>query len=207
RADYNSREHIPNVRKKILIAPSWQPNNIVDSCLETLLDQLQDKDYDIIVRPHPQEVRLKKDYMESLKEKYTADNIEIQTDFSSNNPILEADLLITDWSGISWEYAFTTLRPILFINTPMKVMNPDYEKIPTVPLNILLRDQLGKDLDTDELSQTAETVDYLLDHTDEYHQKIDEIAHKYLYNLDHSKNVGADYIISAIQKKISAKKG
>ena len=207
RADYNSREHAPNVRKKILIAPSWQPNNIVDSCLETILDQLKDKDLDIIVRPHPQEVRLKKDYMESLKEKYTQENIEIQTDFSSNNPILEADLLITDWSDISWEYAFTTLRPILFINTPMKVMNPEYEKIPTVPLNILLRDQLGLNLDTTELSKTAETAEYLLSHTDEYHQKIDEIAHKYLYNLDHSKSVGADYIISAIQKKIAAKKG
>ena len=190
----------------MLIAPSWQNENIVDSCLEQLLDGLKGHDYDIIVRPHPQEVRLKKEYMEALKQKYEPAGIEIQTDFSSNNPLMEADLLITDWSGISWEYAFTTLRPILFINTPMKIMNPDYQRIKEVPLNIKLRDSLGKSLDLDQLDRAAETVDDLLSRTEEYHEKIDALAHTYLYNLDASAEVGGAYIIKAIQAKI-AKKG
>lgn len=199
RAEYNRTSHTVNQKKKILIAPSWQADNIIDSCLEKILDQLKGKDYEVIVRPHPQEVRLKQEYMAHLKEVYEPQGIEIQTDFSSNNPVLEADLLITDWSGISWEYAFTTLRPILFIDTPMKVMNPEYQKIDVVPLNILLRSELGKNLKLDELDQTAETVKYLLEHTDEYHQRIDELAHQYLYNLDHSAEVGGRFIIEALR--------
>ncbi|MGN0639065.1 MAG: membrane protein insertase YidC [Huintestinicola sp.] len=206
RKDYNSTEHKPNEKKKILIAPSWQKDNIIDNCLEELLDSLKGKGYDITVRPHPQEVRLKKEYMDALKEKYSSSEIEIQTDFSSNSPILEADLLITDWSGISWEYAFTTLKPILFINTPMKVMNPDYEAIGVTPLNILLRDKLGKSLDLDNLSETENTVDYLLTHTEEYRRQINDLAHEYLYNLDHSAEVGGRYIIRAVQNKIQEKK-
>ncbi|MBR4445795.1 MAG: YidC/Oxa1 family membrane protein insertase [Solobacterium sp.] len=199
RAQYDASEHTVNKKKKILIAPSWQNDNIIDSCLETILDQLKGHDYDVIVRPHPQEVRLKKQYMEQLKKVYEPQGIEIQTDFTSNNPILEADLLITDWSGISWEFAFTTRRPILFIDTPMKVMNPDYQKIDTVPLNILIRDKLGKHLKTDELDRTAETAAYLLDHTDEYHTEIEALAHQYLYHLDHSAEVGGAFLVDALR--------
>ncbi len=202
RAAYAGAEHPEHEIKKILIAPSWQKDNIVDSCLEQILDALKGKGYEIIVRPHPQEVRLKKEYMNALQAKYTSGDIEIQTDFSSNNPIMEADLLITDWSGISWEYAFTTLRPILFINTPMKIQNPEYQKIEEVPLNIKLRDQLGRSLDLDQLDQTADVVKDLLGHSKEYHDQIDGLAHTYLYNLDHSVEAGGRYIIQTIQKKI-----
>ena len=204
--NYNSLNSRENERKKILIAPSWQDKNIVDSCLEEILDALNDKDYDIIVRPHPQEVRIKKEYMDVLKQKYESGNITIQTDFSSNNPIMEADLLITDWSGISWEYAFTTCRPILFIDTPMKIMNPEYQKIDTVPLNILLRDKLGKSLKLDQLDQTAQSVDYLINHKEEYCEKIEALKKEYIYNLGTSAEEGANYIIKSIQEKI-AKRG
>ena len=205
RKNYANSEHKVNERKKILIAPSWQKDNIIDSCLEQLLDSLKNTDYEIIVRPHPQEVRLKKEYMESLKKKYEPDGIEIQTDFTSNNPVLEADLLITDWSDISWEYAFTTLRPVLYINTPIKVMNPEYRKIELTPLNILLRDKLGKSLDVEQLDKTAETADYLLAHTQEYRERIDALAHEYVYNLGSSSEAGARYIIKAVQNKLKKK--
>lgn len=206
RVKYQSTAHSENERKKILIAPSWQDKNIVDSCLEEILDALKDKDYEIIVRPHPQEVRLKKEHMEILKQKYASGNVIIQTDFTSNNPVMEADLLITDWSGISWEYAFTTYRPILFIDTPMKVMNPEYQKIDTVPLNILLRDKLGKSLKLDQLDEIAVTVEYLLEHTADYSKQIDALAHEYIFNLGQSAEVGAKYIIGSLQERI-AKKG
>jgi len=206
RATYQATEHKENQKKNILIAPSWQNENIIDSCLEEILEHLKGKEYEIIVRPHPQEVRMKKEYMESLKKKYAMDGIEVQTDFSSNNPIMEADLLITDWSDISWEYAFTTQRPVLFIDTPMKIMNPEYQKLKTEPINISLRNQIGKSLKLDQLNQIYNTVGYLIGHKDEYSEKIDFLAHKYIYHLGSSAEVGAGYLIETIQKKI-AKKG
>lgn len=205
RANYAKAEHKVNTRKKILVAPSWQKDNIIDSCLEQLLDNLKKTDCEIIVRPHPQEVRLKKEYMDSLKAKYEPDGIEIQTDFTSNNPVMEADLLITDWSDISWEYAFTTLRPVLYINTPMKVMNPEWEKIEYPPLNIFLRDQLGKSLDVDQLDKAADIAAYLLANTESYQEKINSLAHEYVYNLDSSAEVGARYMIKAVQNQVKKK--
>lgn len=207
RAQYAASAHDDKPGKKILIAPSWQKNNIVDSCLEEILDTLKGRGYQITVRPHPQEVRLKQAYMEQLEAKYAADrDVEIQTDFSSNSTVFEADLLITDWSGITYEYAFTTLRPVLFIDTPMKVMNPEYEKINTPPINIWMREVIGAVVKPGELEKLPEAVERLLSGRDEYRERIDSFVHEYVYNLGNSGEVGAKYIINEIQKKIKERK-
>lgn len=207
RAQYAASAHEDKPGKKILIAPSWQKDNIVDSCLEEILDTLKGRGHQITVRPHPQEVRLKQAYMEQLEAKYAADrDVEIQTDFSSNSTVFEADLLITDWSGITYEYAFTTLRPVLFIDTPMKVMNPEYEKINTPPINIWMREVIGAVVKPDELEKLPEAVERLLSGRDEYRERIDRFVHEYVYNLGNSGEVGAKYIINEIQKKIKERK-
>ncbi len=206
RAAYRAQTHPEGEGKKILIAPSWQKDNIIDSCLEVILDGLKDRGYEITVRPHPQEVRQKQGTMQALKQKYEPAGIRIQTDFTSDSPVTEADLLITDWSGISWEYAFTTLRPVLFINTPMKIMNPDYREIPTESVNLSLRDQLGKSLELGELDKTAETAAFLLENREQYRERIAALAERWIYHLDGAAEVGGNYLARSIQDKIRQKK-
>ena len=48
-------------------------------------------------------------------------------------------------------------------------------------------------------------VEDLLSRTEEYRQKIDELAHQYLYHLDASAPIGGAYIVSTIQEKIANK--
>lgn len=206
RADYAATEKAVHDRKTVLIAPSWQPDNIVDSCLEEMLDSLKDLDCRIIVRPHPQHVRHMPEKMESLKAKYGPLGIEIQTDFSSNSTVFEADMMITDWSSIAYEYAFTTCRPVLFIDTPMKVMNPEYKKIDVKPINIWMREEIGTVVAPDHMNEVAGAVKKLIENSDQYHEKIDRFVHEYVYNLGSSAQIGADYIISAIQAKIQKRK-
>ena len=199
-ADFNSKPHPKNETPKILIAPSWQPDNIVDSCAEKLLDQLNGQPYEVILRPHPQQVRHEPEKFELMKQKYAdSKNIEIQTDFSSNNPIMEADLLITDWSDISWEYAFVTLRPILFINTPMKIMNPEYDRIATKPINITLRSELGKAIEPDAVDGAAAIIADMLSRREEYRENIERVRGEHLYNIGKSAKLGGKYIIKSIE--------
>lgn len=207
RADYEQLGVSEHDKKRILIAPSWQKDNIVDSCLEKILDNLKGQGYYVTVRPHPQHVRHKAELMEQLKKQYEQDeDIEIQTDFSSNSTVFEADLVITDWSSIAYDYAYTTRKPVLFINTPMKVMNPEYQRIDTVPLNILLRDEIGCSLNLDELDRISESVKMLLENSGKYYEKIEKFVDEYVYNHGTSAEVGAKYIVSRIQEKIEEKK-
>lgn len=207
REDYQKSQKKNDGMRSILIAPSWQKDNIVDSCLEELIDNLAGHGYKITVRPHPQHVRHMPERMEELKQKYCVDkDIEIQTDFSSNSTVFDADMMITDWSGIAYEYAYTTCKPVLFINTPMKVMNPEYKKIEIEPINIWMRDSIGATLNPDEIDKASVIVEKMFDDAATYRSRIDNFVHEYVYNLGHSSEVGAQYIVNEIVKKIQEKK-
>ena len=189
--------------KTIVIAPSWQKDNIVDLCLDEILDNIKDEDYKIVVRPHPQHVRHKKEWFEKLKKRYEKNkNIYIQTDFTKTDTVFNADLIITDWSGIGFEYAFTTKKPVLYINTPMKIMNPNYKEVGITPINIWARDVIGKSLNTDELDKVKDTIKELLNSKDKYKKEITKVVNDYVYNIGKSGEVGAKYIIKVIQDKV-----
>ena len=201
--DYESTAHVKNETPRILIAPSWQPDNIIDLCVESLLDGLSVLKCEIILRPHPQQVRHEPEKFVLLKEKYSSkDNIEIQTDFSSTSPVFNSDLLITDWSDISWEYAFVTLRPVLFINTPMKIMNPEYDRIKTKPINITLRDDIGRSIDLTEIEKVGAVAEDLLNKQEEYKEEILKTRSEHLYNIGKSSRLSATYIIKSLNGDI-----
>ena len=182
---YRENEPPANDPPHILIAPSWHPDNIVDSCAEQLLDALSAAGYTVTLRPHPQQVRLEPEKFALLKDKYQAnDKIEIQTDFSSTDSVWAADLLISDWSSIAFEYAFTTLKPVLFIDTPMKVMNPDYDKIATQPITITMRSEVGKVIKPDALTNAAEIVAEMLAARDAYQESIRAAYDRHVYRYD-----------------------
>lgn len=188
-------------QKTVLIAPSWQKDNIMDSYIEEMLDQLKNSSYRVIVRPHPQYVRHYGARIDALAEKYASENMIFQKDFSSNKTVYTADLLITDWSSIAFEYAFSTLKPVLFINTPMKIMNPDYQELNEVPIDIELRNEVGISLDTDKLSELNTTVDTLF-HADRFSvESMTQLREKYIYNIGESGKVGAKFIIDRLINK------
>ena len=206
-ADYEASDRPVREKKQLLIAPSWQKDNIVDSCLEPLLENLRGKGWSVTVRPHPQEVRHRAAYFEQLQARYADDDdVEIQTDFSSNATVFNADLLITDWSDIAWEFCFTTKKPVLFIDTPMKIMNPDWEKIEEKPMNIVCRERVGAVLRPEEIDRAAEAAEALLRGQERYRQSITDCLNESVYHLGESARAEASYIISAIQRKIQERK-
>ena len=37
--------------------------------------------------------------------------------------------MVSDWSGVAYEFAFALKKPVLFVDTPRKIKNIDYDKI------------------------------------------------------------------------------
>lgn len=186
----------------ILIAPSWQEANIMDSCIDELLTSLQYTGYHIVVRPHPQYVKHREAQLNDLKARYAGTpQVEIQTNFASNSTVFQADLLITDWSGIAYEYAYTTCRPVLFVNTPMKVMNPEYERIGVVPINISIRKEIGREIEPEDAGQANIVVEEMIARRGEYQERIRKLACQNVYNLGQSAQCSGKFILSELNKK------
>jgi len=199
---YRSLESTNNYKPTILIAPSWQEDNILDSCIDNILKNLISDKYNIIVRPHPQYIKRFPIQTASLQERYKnklGPNFKIETDFSSNKTIYTADLVITDWSSIGFEFSCTTNKPTLYINTQMKTVNKDYDKINIEPIDITARNILGKSINKEETINISQFVEELLNNKENYKTQIEEFKNEYFYNLGHSGEVGADYIIKRLE--------
>ena len=207
-AEYNKRAPKTDEQQKmILIAPSWHSQGIMFTCIDELIDGLVPTGCKIILRPHPQFVRHNRNILESLAKKYEENqNVEIQFDFTSNNPVLEADMVVTDWSAIAYEYSFTTLRPVLYVDVPMKVNNPDYKEVDVEPIDVWIRDKTGERIKPEEVGNAYLIVEKLFGSADEYRNEILRIREEYIYNLGHSSEVAADYIIEQIQAKAAERK-
>ena len=193
-----------NEKREILIAPSWQEDNLLDSCVDKLISELMADGTHITVRPHPEYSKRYREKLAALVEKYKdapADKLSCELDFTANRSIYTSDLLITDWSGIAYEFAFATKKPVLFINTKMKVENPEWEKINETPVEISLRSQVGVALEKDELDKTKETANGLISNADAYRDKIDAIMHSHLYSYGTNGAVGVKYILSRLSQK------
>ena len=85
-------------------------------------------------------------------------------------------------------------------------MNPDYDKLPIVPMNIALRKVLGRDIDLDRLGNIDAAVRELLENKDGYRDIISKTLDEMVYNVGSSAEVGAKYIIAAVQKKVRERK-
>ena len=188
--------------KTVLIAPSWQKDNILDSCIETMLDALVKTPYHIIVRPHPQYVRHYEGRIDALAAKYKEYDVVFQKDFSSNKTVYTADLLVTDWSSIAFEYSFSTLKPVLFIDTPMKILNPDYQELTTVPIDIELRNRIGISVKPESVGDKIRvSVDKLLFDAQFSVDALRKLKEEYIYNNGESGKVGAKYIIDKLVER------
>ncbi|MGE5633330.1 MAG: membrane protein insertase YidC [Caulobacteraceae bacterium] len=208
---YNSycrMQKVENLRKKLLIAPSWQPGNILDSCVDKLLSALLGKGFQVVVRPHPEYVKRFGSRMDAIVQRYKDYNggdLTFELDFSSNDSIFNSDVVITDWSGTAYEFSFVTKKPSVFINTPPKINNPEYDKIEVKPLEITLRDKIGIQIEPERLENIAEEINKLLDSAEKYRETITSIVDKYIANFGRSGEVGGRYIIDRLQE-IGAKK-
>ncbi|MBR6781837.1 MAG: membrane protein insertase YidC [Clostridia bacterium] len=197
-------QHVSTGKKEILIAPSWQEDNLLDSCIDTLIEKLYCDEYHLIVRPHPEYVKRYSARMNALVEKYrdrVGENLSFELDFSRNKSVYASDLLITDWSGIALEYCFATKRPAMFVNTKLKCMNENWERIGLTPVEITLRDQVGVSVNKEDVESCDEIVRKLLDSSAEYERIIEETLENHLYNIGHAGEAGAKYILKSLKAK------
>lgn len=201
---YNNMPAREDGRKQILIAPSWQEDNILDSCIETLIDSAYGDENKIIVRPHPEYMKRYKPKMMKLVDKYSdkiGDGLQFELDFGSSVSVYSSDILVTDWSGIGIEFGFATLKPVVFINTKIKMENANYQNINIVPQEIKLRNILGVALEKDEIAEKfADTVNSLLN-DNSFKEKIKNLRENYFYNLGTGGTVGAKYIVNRLVNK------
>ena len=105
--------------------------------------------------------------------------------------------MISDWSGISFEYAFTFERPAIFIDVPKKILNPNSNNLTNQPIEISLRNQIGYVISPNNLESLTDILNKIEDN-DLYSKKIQEIRSQTVYNIGESAKIGTNYIVKLL---------
>lgn len=110
----DDKENNKENKKTVLIAPSWGVNGLLTRFGEKLIDAIVEKDFYCIIRPHPQSLIVEKEMIEKLKNKYK-DNKNLELDFDVDNiySLSKADVMLSDFSGVIFDYAFMFEKPTI----------------------------------------------------------------------------------------------
>lgn len=198
-----------NEKPVVLIAPSWQEDNILDLCIDDLLKGLVGRGWRIIVRPHPEYTKRYRPRWEALLVRwagYSEDMLYFEKDFSSNETVFTSDILITDWSSIFCEFCFSTLKPCIFIDTPPKMNNPEWMKIDKNPTDLTLRNRVGKSVAPSQASGIGNLAARMLQDPDAWRETIKQVRSEMIFNLGQGGAAAGEYLLSAILEKQAKQK-
>jgi len=189
-------------RKKILIAPSWGKQNLLESKGLDLVKILLDAGYHVTVRPHPMSIKKSSKIIKKIKEKFegNADFI-LETNTSSFDQLFSTYALISDWSGIGFEYAFVCERPVVYVDVPHKNNNPDYNKIPYESLESSIRNLIGKVISPNELEDIPKIIESTYENVDHFKIKVKEVRDQTVFNFGQSGIKGAQAIVKILDEK------
>ncbi len=188
-------------KKTCLIAPTWGASSIMETCIEGLIDSFVGSDYTVWIKPHPESFKRNPTKLTALTRSVAkTKNIKFMENISSLDCLWQTDILITDHSSIAFEYSLGTERPTLFIDTPVRIDNPDWQKIDIEPVEQTYRDRLGVRLSPKQLNETIKTCEDLIKHKQEFQKRIPELRNRLVANWQESAKIGATYILELCAK-------
>jgi len=179
----------------VLIAPTWGDNSIFNTCGDELTGMLLTVGYHVIVRPHYTTLKMTPEVMEKIKQKYgDHDNFEYQDRMGESDSLFRSDILISDWSAMAIEYALGLEKPVLFIDLPRRIRNPDWEALEIEPQEAAFRQLAGDIVAPENLDELPQKIDKLLQGQESFRRRMQELRSEMVFNIGDSVQAGANEI-------------
>ena len=195
-----------NGEPKIIIAPSWGEHGLLENKGKELVEILLNAGFNVVVRPHPETTKRSPKVINSIQKRFgNHPNFVYEGSITSINSLFQSDIMISDWSGVALEYAFGLEKPVLFIDVPRKVNNPDFTKLDIDPIEDFIRHEIGLILPPEQIQDIPSIIKTLVKNAPNYRSNICNLRNKWVYNLGDSGARGAEKLVE-LAKTNTAKK-
>lgn len=155
-----SSEKVENKERTVLLAPSWGPNSIFNRYGEDIFKALHESGYHVIARPHPQSYTSEAPMLKQLKEAFPeSDWLEWNNDNDHFEVLKRADILISDFSGIIFDFTLVYDKPLIYADTDFDKSPYDYWWIEEEPWTFRVLPKIGKKLDKGNLKDIKMLMD------------------------------------------------
>lgn len=158
-AEIKSKFKKNNDKRTVLIAPSWGINGLLTRFGDKLIDAILGNDFYCIVRPHPQSLIVEKELIEKLKDKYK-DNKNLEWDFDVDNilSLSRADVMLSDFSGVIFDYAFLFEKPAIIPSFTFDKRGTDAIELKDETWTLKTLPKISVSLDENNFSEIANIV-------------------------------------------------
>lgn len=143
----------------VLVAPSWGPSALLSRFGERLLDPLVETGLQVIVRPHPQSKTSEKEMLDRLQKRYEGKG-NIRWDFEPDNSMAlsQADIMISDFSGVVFDYTFLRDKPVLYMLQGFDPLPYDCDDIPHELWQFSALKKFGIPLQEEDLPRIGQVI-------------------------------------------------
>lgn len=185
----------------VLVSPSWGDVGLLKKYGEKLLDPLSNTGWRIIVRPHPQSKKSEAEMLERLTARYK-DNPNIVWDYERQNifSLKKSDIMISDFSGIIFDYTFLCDKPVMYVNAGMDLRPYDAYDLDGKELwqYSVLR-KFGTELKEEQFANIKEVIQSVSDSKELEEARHAAKAEAWMHEGEAGKNI-ADFMISKVEK-------
>lgn len=185
----------------VLVSPSWGDVGLLKKYGEKLLDPLSKTSWRIIVRPHPQSKKSEAEMLERLTARYK-DNPNIVWDYERQNifSLKKSDIMISDFSGIIFDYTFLCDKPVMYVNAGMDLRPYDAYDLDGKELwqYSVLR-KFGTELKEEQFANIKEVIQSVSDSKELEEARHAAKAEAWMHEGEAGKNI-VDFMVSKVEK-------
>jgi hypothetical protein len=185
----------------VLVSPSWGPSALLSKYGAKLLDPLAKSGWRIIVRPHPQSKKSEPEVLSALENLYK-DTPNIEWDFNRENiySLKKADIMISDFSGIIYDYTFLCDKPVMYVNAELDLRPYDaYDLNKTIWQFDVLK-EIGRELHEEDFDNIEHIIKSMSDSAQLTHARHEAKEQAWMYRGESGKKI-ADFMISVEKRQ------
>ena len=183
----------------VLVSPSWGESALLKRYGTDLLDPLAKTGWRIIIRPHPQSKKSEADMLTALEQHYAgAKNIVWDYERENIYSMKKADIMISDFSGIIFDYIFLCDKPVIYVNAEMDLMPYDAWDLHKPLWQFEILKKIGVELKREQFANIETVIQGISDSAELAAARKDAKKEAWMHQGEAGKLV-ADYMIKTVQ--------
>lgn len=146
--------------KTVLLAPSWGKSSILSKYGGRFIKELLKTGYHVIIRPHPQSFASEKEMIDALMTEFPDnEQLEWNRDVDNFEVLKRSDILISDYSGVIFDFSLIFNRPIIYADTDFDSSPYDAWWLKRGFWTVSILDKIGKKLNPEDIDKIKDVID------------------------------------------------
>lgn len=157
--ELEKRERKEGELPRVLVAPTWGKNGLLHLYGLRLLEPLARSGHEVVIRPHPQSRIAEPELLQELAEALSSfQNVRWDAEPDGLVAMSGADVLVSDLSGIVFDFAFLLERPVLTLAFEPDLRGLDGNDLPWPAWELGVLDIVGRQITLDDLPHLPDIV-------------------------------------------------